>query len=372
MLGLVLFSLATQEPTLAATASIRHQFTVHNLNPDSIYNATANLSGYAATSTSRYFSYNTPPPPFSVTGSLGIKDSGSGFAFSKGRCTEASAKSSFSYVSSMELRTFTGQVDATAAASAWGGCGWVSASAAAESSLSIREGKANRRGRITWKPLFSTGVGAAAGEWAWGRLIDPVEIDFLDPVTSTSLLPLELQRLLTISAESIKPMPTETDSCNESPFLKGPFVSWSDTELSGFLCNGNFKIDVSNPYLESPGLLKISSINGYITEKITTGRFEPVAMMLPNVGDIADFNIPFSSAFPTEIDLSYDFEPSTPPPGLLDLELPLEVDSVTTLYHGADAYAEVPAPFPGVGLGFAYLFSRNLRNRIKRINKPLQ
>jgi len=113
-------------------------------------------------------------------------------------------------------------------------------------------------------------------------------------------------------------------------------------------------MNLDNPYLREPGILQIQARDGLVTEKVVTGRFAPVADLLPAIGQPASFDIPFSADFPSQLSLEYDFSPIVTDPEATGL---LALESNTTL--------SAPGPLPALGVGVALGFTRRLRRRIK-------
>lgn len=108
------------------------------------------------------------------------------------------------------------------------------------------------------------------------------------------------------------------------------------------------------PYLINPGILQIDAKDGLVAEKIVTGRFAPIATLLPEIGQPANFDLPFSADFPDEIDLDVDFTPRISDPTVTGV---VELNSAATI--------DTPAPLPALGVGMALGMSRKIRRRIK-------
>lgn len=345
-------SLVTPGSALAvsAAAAIRHDF-AFRVNPLNQFRVDALMRGQAYVSNRAFDSYFDV---YSQQGAFGITDADNESASVARPCTSASANSSWAYGSlNAPVPQFVGSLYADASASAVQGCGRVSAASEAVTAMSVREGRANRAGRINWKPRFNTAVGAAA----WGFVRDPVVIDFLDPTSNASLLPQNLQKLLSIGAENDQVANRGDRACASAGAVSNPVVTWGDTALSGSLCNGKFEILANNPYLANPGTLRLVAEHGLIVEKLVDGAFAPLASRLPNQGDAASFNLLFDTDFTGELDLDYDFSPIVTNP---------EVDAVFGFDGGGNAFAEVPGPLPWLGVGAGYGLSRNLRRRTKQ------
>jgi hypothetical protein len=269
------------------------------------------------------------------------------FAQTVGCNAVSTASSGYSFTSAGNL--FQGNVTSTATASAWPGCGRTWAQSDAASKLNIFEGKAFRNGQIFWKPRFSTGTSVKAR-----RTYDHIDIQYYDNA-SNSLLSAQDSRLLSISAI------LEDSYSLKNPSLI-PFVEWNDSSLDGFLYNGSFEINLSNPYIVQPGLLRIVAADGVIRERIANGRFEKIASFLPAEGNPAQFSLPFSTEFPSSIEFDYDFSPILPVSG--------DLDSSIVLDGSVEAYAEaVPGPLPLAGAGLGIGFSRKLKSRIRQASR---
>lgn len=332
-------------------SSVPHGFGVR-VNPANQFRVYGRLVGNAKTSNGPHNFYDTS---YFAQGPFGIGNSFSDGESSAGACTRSSAVSSFGYASiAGPIPVFAGFIDATTQASAVPGCATVWASAEAYAALSVREGQANRFGRINWRPRFNMAIGSSS----WGFARDPVTIDFLDANTENSLLPENLRTLLSISATNESSPNGSGSTCvaTGSNRILNPTVEWGDTALSGSLCDGSFEIVADNPYLLNPGTLRLVAEDGLIVDRVVDGAFSQLASRLPNLGDSASFNLLFDTDFTGEIDLDYDFTSIVTSP---------DVDAVFGFDGGGDAYAHVPAPLPWLGIGAVFSLSRKLRKRIK-------
>ena len=117
--------------------------------------------------------------------------------------------------------------------------------------------------------------------------------------------------------------------------------------------DGLFEINAENPFLLDPGLLRVVAKDGVVIEQVASGRYLPIAALLPAIGGPADFSLPFSADFPEEISLDYDFSPRVSDP---NATLSIDLDGGVT--------TTVPGPLPMVGVGIAFGYSRRLRRRI--------
>ena len=338
-------------PEGAMAMAIRHDF-AFRVNPANQFRVDGLMYGNAKTSNGPHNFYSSG---YSSQGGFGISGSDSDGASSSGACTSSSASSSLAFSTfNAPVPIFLGSVVSNARARAVPGCGFVWASAEANTVMSVREGRANRFGRINWRPRFNTGVGASS----WGFARDPVVIDFLDPNTDSSLLPEESRKLLSIGAVNDREVDAGDAACvvPGTNNARSPIVEWSDASLSGYLCDGSFEILADNPYLLNPGTLRLVARDGLIVDRLVDGAFAQLSSKLPSLGDMASFDLPFDSVFTGEIDLDYDFSSIIANP---------EVDAVFGFDGGGDAFAQVPGPLPLLGVGAVYGFSRKLRSRIK-------
>jgi hypothetical protein len=138
--------------------------------------------------------------------------------------------------------------------------------------------------------------------------------------------------------------------------------------------DGLFSIDLTNPYITNPGLLKLQATDGIWTAIEKSGRFS--GLTVPHIGDTSNWSIPVSDLYGTNPSgclpevgpdavpgfcVEYDMASV---PSSFDVNLQANGDGF------AEAEEEVPSPLPILGFGTAFAFSRNLRKRIKGSKLP--
>jgi hypothetical protein len=330
-------------PTMAqaSTTSVTHSFSV-SVSPTGLYNIKTDLNGKTTATGAANDAYLNNGSwlktlPFPLETPVGTKS-----ALSSGPCAVAAANSDANFFGGAS--SITGSIVATATVATTALCPGIQqiAQANATAKINISQFAGFKNGQIKWKPIFNSGVNVCDRE-----VRDPVNVDFIDTSGASLLAPGE-GRLLSIST-----FLNDVDRCRKG-ITAQQFVDWSTNALTARMQDGVFEINADNPYLTNPGLLRVVAKDGLVLEQIATGRYLPVAKLLPAVGAPSDFTLPFSTDFPEEITLDYDYTPRvTDPNATLSIDLDGGVD------------VTVPGPLPVLGIGIAFGTSRRLRQRIK-------
>jgi hypothetical protein len=222
---------------------------------------------------------------------------------------------------------------------------WSFSQASSEFGLSTKK----KAGLPQWTPLFNLQHSSCIA----GLPMEDVYLASKSPIR-LSLYNTAGQPLLNADDSTLASINATLAQSMDYPFcdLGVGTIDWG-TSFRGRLTNGGLAINLDNPYLRDRGMLQIQAEDGLVTEKVVTGRFAPVADLLPAIGQPANFDIPFSADFPSQLSLDYDFSPIISDPEVTGL---LEFDSNTTL--------SAPGPLPALGVGMALGFTRRLRRRI--------
>ena len=331
----------------ASTTSASHFFNV-TVSPTGLYNITTNLQGKTTATGAANAAYVNNAAwlkilPFALETPGGTKS-----AASFGSCAFAAANSDASF--SGGASSIAGVILSTATVSTTTGClGQQIAQANASAKINISQFAGIKNGQIKWKPIFNSGVNVCDRE-----VRDPVKVNFND-ASGVPLLNPDEARLLSITTWL-----NDTDRCRRG-ITAVQEVDWGNNALTARMQDGVFEINADNPFLQNPGLLRVVAKDGLVLEQVATGRYLPVSKLLPGIGMPSDFTLPFSTDFPDEISLDYDFSPRiTDPNATLTIDLDGGVD------------VTVPGPLPVLGVGIAFGYSRRLRKRIKHMSSSIQ
>lgn len=339
------FPQAVQSQSL--TSSLNHFFYVNHQNPNGIFYATTGITGNYLTSAPTNGSYDIPT---TTIGPIGINNNpGNANSISNASaCTQASAAASATFNSDNVVFGVTLSYNASANSQsnvniACQGS-WAVSQASSNFGLSLRK----KDGLLQWTPAFniqhSSCIAGLPTESIYnvaGR--SPIRLNFYN-TAGQPLLSANESTLASINA---------TLTINLFCDLGVGTIDWGSS-FRGRLTNGGLAMNLDNPYLREPGILQIQARDGLVTEKVVTGRFAPIADLLPAIGQPASFDIPFSADFPSQLSLEYDFSPIVTDPEATGL---LALESNTTL--------SAPGPLPALGVGVALGFTRRLRRRIE-------
>ena len=231
------------------------------------------------------------------------------------------------------------------------------ASANSKAAVTFFQGRV-RNGRFYWQPIIGSSAGGRTSSVRWN---DPMSYQVMD---GTNVV--EEGDLLSIVYEG-----SDLNGKNLADLIWPDPSGLFSLTLPG---DGLFSIDLTNPYVTDPGLLKLQATDGIWTTIEKSGRFRD--LVVPSIGDTSNWSIPVSDLYGTNPSgclpevgpdavpgfcVEYDMASV---PSSFDVNLQANGDGF------AEAEEEVPSPLPIFGFGTAFAFSRNLRKRIKGSKAP--
>ena len=230
------------------------------------------------------------------------------------------------------------------------------ASANSAAAVTFFQGRV-RSGRFYWQPIISS---RASGRTSSVRWNDPMSYQVMDGSNI-----VEEGDLLSIVYEG-----SDLSGNNLADLIWPDPSGIFSLTLPG---EGLFSIDLTNPYVTNPGLLKLQATDGIWTTIEKSGRFS--GLTVPHIGDTSDWSIPVSDLYGTN---PSGCLPEVGPDAVPGFCVEYDMASVPSsfdvnLQANGDGFAEaeeVPSPLPILGFGTAFAFSRNLRKRIKISKSP--